>query len=50
MKVEMEVDPGVADLILRTRLHLRLRTQMKDPDREGALEFLAGEHDFSEDG
>jgi len=50
MKVEMEVDPQeLRDLFFEHDFISDYELKWKDPDREGALEFLAGEHDFSED-
>jgi flap endonuclease-1 len=50
MDVEMEVDPQeLRDLFFEHDFISDYQLKWRDPDREGALEFLAGEHDFSED-
>jgi len=50
MDVEMEVDPQeLRDLFFEHDFISDYQLKWRDPDREGAVEFLAGEHDFSED-
>lgn len=50
MDVEMEVDPQeLRDLFFEHNFVSEYELKWRDPDLEGAIEFLAGEHDFSED-
>jgi len=50
MDVEMEVDPQeLRDLFFEHNFVSEYELKWRNPDLEGAIEFLAGEHDFSED-
>lgn len=48
--LEMEVDPvELRDIFFEHDFISDYEIKWRDPDHEGAVEFLAGEHDFSED-
>ncbi len=50
LKVEMEVDPSlVRDIFLNYDVSSDYELKWKNPDKEGLIDFLCGEHDFSED-
>lgn len=50
MKVDLEVDPQeLRDMFLQHDLISEYELKWSDPDREALIEFLAGDHDFSED-
>lgn len=50
MKLEMEVDPqDLREIFLKHDFTHDYKLRWKDPDKEAIVEFLAGEHDFSED-
>lgn len=50
MKLELDVDPNqVRELFFEHDFISDYELKWRDPDREGAIEFLAGEHDFSEE-
>ncbi len=50
LKVELEVDPELLrDIFLRHDYTSNYKLNWIYPDRDGVIEFLAGEHDFSED-
>lgn len=50
LDVELEVDPQVLrDIFLKHDYTSDYELKWNNPDRENAIEFLAGEHDFSED-
>ena len=50
LKMELEVDPhDLRDLFLQHDFISDYELKWHEPDREELIEFLAGEHDFSED-
>ncbi|HEY0196191.1 MAG TPA: flap endonuclease-1 [Methanobacterium sp.] len=50
MKLELEVDPNqVRELFFKHDFISDYELKWREPDREGTIEFLAGEHDFSEE-
>jgi len=50
LKVDLEVDPHLLrDIFLKHDLTSDYQLKWKTPDRDSVIEFLAGEHDFSED-
>ena len=50
LKLELEVDPeDLREIFLKHDFLSDYELKWENPDREGIVEFLAGEHDFSED-
>jgi flap endonuclease-1 len=50
LNVELEVDPQLLrDLFLKHEFISDYKLKWGNPDRDGVIEFLAGDHDFSED-
>jgi hypothetical protein len=50
MKLELEVDPeDLREIFLKHDFISDYELKWENPDREGVVEFLAGDHDFSED-
>jgi len=50
MKIEMEVDPeDLREIFLKHDFISDYELKWVNPDKEGIVEFLAGDHDFSED-
>jgi flap endonuclease-1 len=50
MDYELDVDPHLLrEIFFEHDFISEYQLQWRDPDREGAIDFLAGEHDFSED-
>ncbi len=50
LKVNLEVDPKrLRDIFLRHDFISDYDLKWKNPDRDGVIDFLAGDHDFSED-
>jgi flap endonuclease-1 len=50
LKVELEVDPQrLRDIFLKHDFISDYELKWDNPDRDGVIEFLAGDHDFSED-
>lgn len=50
MKIELEVDPQeLRDIFFKHEFISDYQLKWKNPDREGVIEFLAGDHDFSEE-
>ena len=50
MNIELEVDPQeLRDIFFRHEFISDYQLKWKNPDLEGVIEFLAGDHDFSEE-
>ncbi len=50
MKIELEVDPSLLrDMFLKHDVSTDYKLKWKKPDKDGVIDFLCAEHDFSED-
>ncbi len=50
MKIELEVDPDVLrDMFLKHDVLTDYELKWRSPDKNGVIDFLCGDHDFSED-